>query len=614
MSDIIKLLPDSVANKIAAGEVIQRPASAAKELLENSIDSGASEIKLIIKDAGKTLIQVVDNGSGMSETDARMSFERHATSKIQSANDLFAIRTMGFRGEALASIAAIAHVDIKTKLSNQELGSHICIEGSEVKSQDAVSCTDGTNISVKNLFFNVPARRNFLKSNNVETRHIIEEFNRVALVNPNIEFSFIHNERIVFKLPISNLKQRITGIMGSNYGQKLVPVEQKTDKINITGYIGKPEFAKKTRGEQYFFVNNRFIKHPYLNHAVDNAFQELLPSKAFPSYFIYFDVDPKQIDINIHPTKTEVNFLDNKLIYAILRSAVKQGLGKYNITPTIDFEVEQSFDVPNPPKGKPIINPFEKTESTFNPFETQQQKIQTKREVSNSENWEKLFAGKNVQNEIFESPDDAKSNKEHLTELKISNNENGTEERKIFQIQNRYILTFIKSGILIIDQQNAHERILYERYIKMLENKKGNSQQELFPQNISFTPGDAEIVKDLKKELYNVGFEIEEFGTNTFIVNGTPPDISNKNIKDILEGIIENYKKNMIDLHLDRKINIARSMAANLSVKAGKKLQKEEMGTFIDELFECQMPEKSPGGKSTINIILFEELSKIFMH
>ena len=485
MSDIIKLLPDSVANKIAAGEVIQRPASAAKELLENSIDSGASEIKLIIKDAGKTLIQVVDNGSGMSETDARMSFERHATSKIQSANDLFAIRTMGFRGEALASIAAIAHVDIKTKLSNQELGSHICIEGSEVKSQDAVSCTDGTNISVKNLFFNVPARRNFLKSNNVETRHIIEEFNRVALVNPNIEFSFIHNERKVFKLPISNLKQRITGIMGSNYGQKLVPVEQKTDKINITGYIGKPEFAKKTRGEQYFFVNNRFIKHPYLNHAVDNAFQELLPSKAFPSYFIYFDVDPKQIDINIHPTKTEVNFLDNKLIYAILRSAVKQGLGKYNITPTIDFEVEQSFDAPNPPKGKPIINPFEKTESTFNPFETQQQKIQTKREVSNSENWEKLFAGKNVQNEIFESPDDAKSNNEHLNELRTSNNENGTEERKIFQIQNRYILTFIKSGILIIDQQNAHERILYERYKKMLENKKGNSQQELFPQNIS---------------------------------------------------------------------------------------------------------------------------------
>ena len=614
MSDIIKLLPDSVANKIAAGEVIQRPASAAKELLENSIDSGASEIKLIIKDAGKTLIQVVDNGSGMSETDARMSFERHATSKIQEANDLFAIRTMGFRGEALASIAAIAHVDIKTKLSNQELGSHICIEGSEVKSQDAVSCTDGTNISVKNLFFNVPARRNFLKSNNVETRHIIEEFNRVSLVNPNIEFSFIHNERKVFKLPISNLKQRITGIMGSNYGQKLVPVEQKTDKVNITGYIGKPEFAKKTRGEQYFFVNNRFIKHPYLNHAVDNAFQELLPSKAFPSYFIYFDVDPKQIDINIHPTKTEVNFLDNKLIYAILRSAVKQGLGKYNITPTIDFEVEQSFDAPNPPKGKPIINPFEKTESTFNPFETQQQKIQTKREVSNSENWEKLFAGKNVQNEIFESPDDAKSNNEHLNELRTSNNENGTEERKIFQIQNRYILTFIKSGILIIDQQNAHERILYERYKKMLENKNGNSQQELFPQNISFTPGDAEIVKDLKKELYNVGFEIEEFGTNTFIVNGTPPDISNKNIKDILEGIIENYKKNMIDLHLDRKINIARSMAANLSVKAGKKLQKEEMGTFIDELFECQMPEKSPGGKSTINIILFEELSKIFMH
>lgn len=612
MSDLIKLLPDSVANQIAAGEVIQRPASAAKELLENSIDSGASEIKLIIKDAGKTLIQVADNGCGMSETDARMCFERHATSKIQTAADLFAIRTMGFRGEALASVAAIAHVDIKTKLPGNELGSHINIEGSEVKSQETVSCPDGTNISVKNLFFNVPARRNFLKSNTVETRHIIEEFNRVALVNPDIEFSFVHNERQIFKLPISNLKQRITGIMGGNYSQRLVPVEQKTDKVIISGYIGKPEFAKKTRGEQYFFVNKRFIKHPYLNHAVDNAFQELLPNKAFPSYFVYFDVDPKQIDINIHPTKTEVNFQDNKLIYAILRSAVKQALGKYNITPTIDFEVEQSFNIPDPPKGKPIINPFQKAESEYNPFETHKPKVSSQRELSNTENWDVLFSREKTNKDIFEITDAAKDTDKRLVESKMSNIESGNEDRKIFQIQNRYIVTFIKSGILIIDQQNAHERILYERFIKMLENEKWTSQQELFPQNINFTSGDAEIIKDIRKDLLKVGFEIEEFGRNTFVVNGTPPDISSKNIKETLEGIIENYKNNMIDLHLDRKINIARSMAVNLSVKAGKKLQIEEMGIFIDELFACQMPEKSPGGRSTIYIIPFEELSKMF--
>ena len=612
MSDLIKLLPDSVANQIAAGEVIQRPASAVKELLENSIDSGASEIKLIIKDAGKTLIQVADNGCGMSETDARMCFERHATSKIRTADDLFAIRTMGFRGEALASVAAIAHVDIKTKLPDNDLGSHIYIEGSEVKSQETVSCPDGTNISVKNLFFNVPARRNFLKSNTVETRHIIEEFNRIALVNPDIEFSFVHNERQIFKLPVSNLKQRITGIMGSNYSQRLVPVEQKTDKVNISGFIGKPEFAKKTRGEQYFFVNNRFIKHPYLNHAVDNAFQELLPNKAFPSYFVYFDIDPKQIDINIHPTKTEVNFQDNKLIYAILRSSIKQGLGKYNITPTIDFDVEQSFNIPDPPKGKPIINPFQKTESEYNPFETHKPKVSSQRERSNIENWDVLFSGEKTNKDLFEIPDAAKDTDKHLVESKMSNIESDNEDRKIFQIQNRYIVTFVKSGILIIDQQNAHERILYERFLKMLENDKWTSQQELFPQNINFTPGDAEIIKDIRKELLKVGFEIEEFGRNTFIVNGTPPDISSKNIKETLEGIIENYKKNMLDLHLDKKINIARSMAVNLSVKAGKKLQIEEMGIFIDELFACQMPEKSPGGRSTIHIIPFEELNKIF--
>ncbi len=609
ITDIIKILPDSVANQIAAGEVIQRPASAVKELLENAIDSGASAIKLIIKDAGKTLIQVIDNGCGMSETDARMCFERHATSKIQKANDLFAIQTMGFRGEALASIAAISQVEIKTKRIEDELGSSIEIEGSEVKSQNADNCPNGTSIAVKNLFFNVPARRNFLKSNTAETRHIIEEFNRIALVNPQISFSMFHNNKQVFQLYPSTLKQRIIALFGNMYKQRLVPVEQKSDIVNISGFIGKPEFAKKTRGEQYFFANNRFIKHPYLNHSVNGAFKELLPADTYPAYFLYLEVDPKMIDVNIHPTKTEVNFLDDKLIYSILRATLKQSLGKFSITPTIDFDIERSMKFPDFPKNKVVKDPSIIPNPDYNPFETGKKQTYDltidNRQKSNKDNWEKLFIpdekipDKNINEQKLIEPDWEQKELEQITE-------------KIFQIHNRYILTNIKSGLMIINQQRAHERILYERYLNMLNDRKGISQQELFPQSISFSQGDAEIIDEIKDDLQILGFNINKLGKNTFVINGTPADFPEKNISHVLEKIFENYKNNLLNLNLDKKINLARSMASNMSIRSGKVLMKEEMKALVDELFACKVPDVSPGGKPIIQIISVEDLDKGF--
>ena len=618
MTDIIRLLPDSVANKIAAGEVIQRPASAAKELLENAIDSGASAIKLIVKDAGKTLIQVIDNGCGMSETDARMCFERHATSKIQKADDLFAIRTMGFRGEALASIAAISQIEIKTKRIEDELGTSIEIEGAEVKSQNADNCPNGTSIAVKNLFFNVPARRNFLKSNTAETRHIIEEFNRIALVNPQISFSMFHNNKQVFQLYPSTLKQRIIALFGNMYKQRLVPVEQKSDIVNISGFIGKPEFAKKTRGEQYFFANNRFIKHPYLNHSVNGAFKELLPADTYPAYFLYLEVDPKMIDVNIHPTKTEVNFQDDKLIYTILRAALKQSLGKYNITPTIDFDIEGSMKFSDFPKNKVVKDPSIKPNPDYNPFETGKKQIYDltidNRQRSNKDNWEKLFVSdeENSQKKLIDEIPDKNINGQKLIEPDWEQKELEQRTEKIFQIHNRYILTNIKSGLMIINQQRAHERILYERYLNMLNTKKGVSQQELFPQSISFSPGDAEIIDEIKEDLQILGFNINKLGKNTFVINGTPADLPEKNISNVLEKIFENYKNNLLNLNLDKKINLARSMASNMSIRSGKVLMKEEMKALVDELFACKVPDISPGGKPIIQIISVEDLDKGF--
>lgn len=556
MPDIIRLLPDIVANQIAAGEVIQRPASVIKELLENSVDSGATDIKIIIKDAGKTLIQIIDNGCGMSVTDARLSFEKHATSKIRQVNDLYSIHTMGFRGEALASIAAIAQVELKTKRTGDELGTLIEIEGSEVKNQTPVSCVEGTSISVKNLFFNVPARRIFLKSNNAENNHIIEAFQRIALAYPQIDFSMYINDKIVFQLSKSSLKQRIVSIYGNQFNERLLIVEQETNQVNISGFIGKPEFAKKTRGEQFFFVNNRFIKHPYLHHSVENAFNQLLPSGSFPTYFLFLNVDPQTIDINIHPTKTEVNFQDSKLIYAILQSAVKQSLGKFSITPSIDFDIEQSFKTPTYLEKFPLKQPTITIDPNYNPFETKHSPptpALSSSELSNKKNWEQLykyFDNKQIDNESIKT--DVYSHTKNI-QADFENDIFKIENRSFFQLQNRYILCNIKSGLLIIDQQRAHERILFERFMNIFSDQQGYSQQLLFPQPINLSPLDTELVKDLMPYLKHIGFDIDEFGKNSFIINGTPTNFPEKNINDLIEKVLDNYKLNLVDLTIDKK-------------------------------------------------------------
>lgn len=611
MPDIIHLLPDSVANQIAAGEVIQRPASAVKELLENALDAGSSHIQLIVKDAGKTLIQIIDNGSGMTDTDARLSFERHATSKLNNANDLFNIKTMGFRGEALASIAAIAHVELKTKLHDQALGTQIIIEGSELKSQEPCQFSNGTSISVKNLFYNVPARRNFLKSDIQETNHIVEEFTRVAIINPNIAFTFHHNGKLIYQLDKSNQKQRIVNILGKNYNEKLIPVEQDTNIVKFTGFIGKPEFAKKTRGEQYFFVNKRFFKHPYFYHAIENAFHELLPEKAFPTYFINFDINPKEIDINIHPTKTEIKFQDEKTIYALLRSVVKQSIGKFSISPTLDFEIEQSLTLNPPPKDFDFKQPTIRINPDFNPFDSKntrsyQPQSQSPREISNQKNWERLYNDTDKEkvffkNEIVES------------HQKIVNKEEDdfiSSSVVFFQLHNKYIVTSIKSGLLVIDQQCAHERILFEQFSESIENQYSVSQQQLFPQTIVFSPSDTELIKELKKDLYFLGFDINEFGLNTFIVNGSPAEWVDENPQSVIEGMLENFKNNMINLKVDKRVNIALSMARNMSIKHGKRLEKEEIQNLIDKLFACKVPYQSPSGKKILFTLTMDELSE----
>jgi DNA mismatch repair protein MutL len=607
MSDIIHLLPDSVANQIAAGEVIQRPASALKELMENSIDAGATQIDVIIKDAGKTLLQVTDNGFGMTETDARLSFERHATSKINKVDDLFQIRTMGFRGEALASIAAIAQVEMKTRKPDQELGTCIINEGSQVKSQELCQCPAGTTIMVKNLFYNVPARRNFLKANVIEIRHIIEEFQRVALARYDLGFSLFHDRKPVFQLKPSNLKQRIISIFGNQFNQRLVQVEQKMEILSMTGFIGKPEFAKKTRGEQYFFVNQRFMKHPYLNHAVDSAFDELMPEKSFPAYFIFIEIDPKEIDINIHPTKTEIKFQDEKTVYSVLRSAVKQALGKFSITPSINFEVEPTFDFRIPPKNQPIFQPQIKVNPDYNPFERNQGQ-QTDRNRSNLENWEKLFPEKNLkptQNQFIE-----REPERIYSQTEAAFGENLGIENTFFQLHRRFILSQIKSGLMIIDQQKAHERILYERYIELMGAGNSLSQQELFPIKLSLSPADASLLNEIREELNLLGFSIknDEKKSFQFVIDGTPAGLKQASIDDLIGGILETFKTNLNTYDLDKSVNLARSMAKNLAIKSGKVLQPIEMRTIIDELFACKIPEVSLDGESIVNIITISEL------
>ncbi len=624
MSDIIQLLPDSVANQIAAGEVVQRPASAVKEMMENSLDAGATEIKLVVKEAGKTLIQIIDNGSGMSETDARMCFERHATSKIRSADDLFQIQTMGFRGEALASIAAIAQVELKSCREGDELGTCIQIEGSKLVDQTECVCNKGTTLSVKNLFYNVPARRNFLKSNAAEFRHIMEEFQRIAIIHPEVGFELYHNDKIIFQLKSSNLKQRISNLMGSNYSNKLLHVEEETDVVKISGFVGKPEFARKTRGEQYFFANNRFIKHNYFNHAVTEAYQELIPEGTYPTYFIFMEVDPARIDVNIHPTKTEVNFQDAQIIYAMMRSAVKRTLGQFSLSPTLDFESETHFHFdPNPPKDREIKAPTLTLDPEYNPFKVTSgfdtASKETSRERSNNENWEKLYDFK-METPSFESDQDEEEiNQNEYIEPEVEITEEPEQQEafsqntgKLFQVHNRFIVSNVKSGIMIVDQQKAHERYLFELMLEKLENQEGASQQLLFPQTLRLSPADAELLSELKNDLHLIGFNIETMNQNTFVVNGVPTEVEESKIESILERILENYKSSQINIGNDRKVNLAIAMAKNMSIKAGKLLHAEEMQELIDQLFTCQVPDISPAGKKIIHILKLNELESFF--
>ncbi len=613
MPDIIHLLPDSVANQIAAGEVIQRPASLIKELVENSVDSGSSEIKIIIKEAGKTLVQVIDNGCGMSETDARLAFERHATSKIQKAEDLFLIRTMGFRGEALASIAAVAQVELKTRKQEDDLGTHIIIAGSVVENQEPVSCPAGTNIIVKNLFFNIPARRKFLKTNSTELRHIIVEFQRIALTLPKIAFSLYHNDSEIYNLPeVTSLPQRISGIYGRGILPNLIPVKTETTIVNIKGYIGKPEFARKTYGEQYLFVNHRFMRHPYFHKAIMEAYKEILPPETIPSYFLYFEINPESIDINIHPTKTEIKFEDERAIWQILHASIREALGKFNIVPSLDFNTEGSIDIPVMRKDQEADPPKVNYDPTFNPFESNneskpypRQNQDSPLEKSNLKNWDRLYSGLEKENSFPGQAPTQKTSDQGTLPMQ----ETGIH---IFQFKNKYILTPVKSGLMIIDQKRAHEKILYENYLNLIKTKKAPVQQSLFPESLELNSEDYVLLKEILDDLNHLGFDINDLGNRSVIINGYPPEIDGGRMQEVIDSILEKYKSTAPDIIQDRTEKIAVSLAKTAAIPYGKQLSPEEMRNFIDQLFACSSPNYSPTGRIIVSIIKLDEFEKRF--
>jgi DNA mismatch repair protein MutL len=585
MPDIIQLLPDSIANQIAAGEVVQRPASAVKELMENSLDAGATSIKLIVKDAGKSLIQVIDNGMGMSETDARMSLERHATSKIRTTDDLFRLRTMGFRGEALASIAAVSQFELKTRQDNQELGTQILVEGSEIKSQKPVACEKGTSISVKNLFFNIPARRNFLKANPVEMRHIIEEFQRLALAHPQVTFTLHHSDDLIYDLPPSKLSQRIVSLFGKSFQGQLAACQEETALVKVAGYVGRPESARKTRGEQFIFVNERYIKSNYLNHAVTSAFEGLLTENSFPFYVLFIDIDPKHIDVNVHPTKTEIKFDDERAVYAVVKAAVKLALGTHNLAPAIDFQADIN-----------IVNKLSQNISNEQYFNEQ---FTSSLNRSNLENWDKLFDKVPSDSRLFQKTEPVTNTLRFESSL---NKQEGVEEKQesgaMFQFQNKYIVRAAKSGLMIIDQQAAHERVLFEKYGSRLKGGAGNSQQSLFPQTISLSPADFALVMEIEHELIALGFRFEVFGKSALLVSGVPVGCGS-NEKELFEGLIEQFKKNQSELELPLRDNLAMALARRTSVKSGQKLVAEEIQSIVEGLFACSKPNFSPDGRPT---------------
>lgn len=619
MADIIQLLPDHVANQIAAGEVVQRPASVVKELLENAIDAGADTIKLIIKDAGKTLVQVIDNGKGMSTTDARLSFERHATSKIRSAEDLFQLHTKGFRGEALASIAAIAHVELKTKQAQDDVGNTIIIEGSKVTGQDVVVTPQGTSVSVKNLFFNIPARRNFLKSDNVELRHIIDEFHRVSLAHPGISFALYNNGNEAFNLPISNYRQRIVNIFGTKTNEKLVPVEEETEVLKISGFVGKPEFAKKTRGEQYFFVNDRFIKSAYLNHAIASAYDGLLKSGTHASYFLNLTVDPQTIDINIHPTKTEIKFDDEHTLYAILRSAVKHSLGQFNIAPVLDFDRDANLDTPYEFKKEATrtSTPSIEVDRSFNPFQEevpvkqpQPPAVSYKKEAT--ESWDSLYVG--LESKGTKTQQDFSEVHFETEEATVSMFDKDIEQtHTTYQLHNKYIVSTIKSGMLVIDQHRAHQRVLYEDYLQHLTIKGALSQQLLFPLDLHFSHQEIAVINQLKEDLEHTGFVFSSVKDESVEITGVPVGVPESEVSIILEQLISDVENEVPDSNFSATDLLAKSMAKSLAIKTGQSLQKDEQEHLVNKLFACKEPNVSPTNRTTFVTMSVDELDKKFI-
>ncbi|MDP4934822.1 MAG: DNA mismatch repair endonuclease MutL [Salibacteraceae bacterium] len=608
MADIIKLLPDSIANQIAAGEVIQRPASVVKELLENSVDAGAKHIQLIVKDSGKTLIQVVDDGKGMTETDARMSLERHATSKIRSAEDLFHLSTMGFRGEALASIAAVAQFDIKTRAIGSDIGTHLVVEASTVKEQEICATPVGTTMAIKNLFFNLPARRKFLKSDPVEMRHIIDEFERVALVNEHVEFKLYHNDQELFFLPIGTKRQRIINVLGKSYNEKLVPVDESTDIVNISGFVGKPESARKGRGEQFLFVNNRFFRSGYYHSAIQNAFEGLIPSGFHPSYFIYLEVDPESIDVNIHPTKTEIKFEQEKAIYAFLRSAVKRSLGQYHVAPSLDFDLETAFDVVPLRKDQEVKMPTIEVDPEYNPFESTERKPRQSNsdwasgqrfQKPMTQNWESLYENLNT----MATPD------EQIQKLELSGSDDQT---KVRQIGLRYILVQSEDGIFLLHQYRAHARILLEDFETSLSDHPQGSQQELFPSTLDLSSQDAALMASVMPTLDKIGFQIELFGQHSFIIRGIPSACIELNIEDTLLGFINDLKENKPTDDAQLRDRIVRSMAQQTAIKSGRTLKAQEMLAMFRNLMRCKQPQYDLNGKPTFVLLNSGTLDKLF--
>jgi len=606
MSDVIRLLPEAIANQIAAGEVIQRPASVVKELMENAIDAQSKNITLVIRNSGKTLIQVIDDGVGMSETDARMAFERHATSKIRETNDLFSIKTMGFRGEAMASIASIAEVEMKTRPESAELANHLIIKSSEVIEQTYCQAEKGTTISVKNLFFNVPARRKFLKTDSVELKYILEEFKRIALAHCEIRFKVIHNDNEIYHLPEGSLKKRLLGIFRKSYEDKLVRVEEDTDVVTINGFIGNPEIAKKQKGEQYIFVNKRFIKSNYLNHAIKSAYQHLLDDKQYAFFVIFLELDPEKIDINVHPTKQEIKFDDERLIYNYLKVAVKHALGRYSLSPQLDFENEDG-QIPTRLRQK-MEQPRDRSSSGSNP---QASRI---RSAPVMRNWQSLYSGL----ETIELDNQDQDDEEPLIipsaatgDLLGSIEPLESAEKFPFQIHNSYIIVQIKSGLIIIDQHQAHVRVLYEKYLDNLSSKKELVQKQLFPITLNVSKDKVAVFIDLIPDLESLGFLIQSFGGDTFIVQGIPAGFKENNLQSMIDDLISAYLDNL-KLDLSKNENLARSMALSSSIPRGKNLEQEEMTHLIDELFACKTPYNSPTGKKCFITYELNELEKLF--